>query len=104
MAQRSSTELATLLLVTATFALDCFSTFTSSPQTTELAAEERGDTISYWVAIGSAVAVGGGVLGSSVSGSAWPLVVTVAAAGAMWLLYTHAAHRGEGQLTPDTVA
>lgn len=51
--------------VWATFALDCFSTFCSSPQTTELNAKARAGTLMKWVGIGGVVAIGGGV-GASV--------------------------------------
>ena len=69
---------AILVAVYATFALDVFSTFTSSPQTTELNAEARADTLMKWVAIGTLVAVGGGAIGSWTSRSVWPLVASEA--------------------------
>ena len=45
---------AILLAVYATFALDVFSTFTSSPQTTEINASTRAGTLMKWVHLGIA--------------------------------------------------
>ena len=67
---------AILLAVYATFALDVFSTFTSSPQTTEINATARADTLMKWVKIGAVVAVGGGAVGSYIDKSALPVVAT----------------------------
>ncbi len=85
---------AILLAVYATFALDVFSTFTSSPQTTELNAAARADTLMKWVTIGTAVAVAGGAIGSWTSRSAWPLIATGTVAAAMWWTYNHAKNVG----------
>lgn len=85
---------AILVAVYATFALDVFSTFTSSPQTTELNAAARADTLMKWVKIGTVVAVGGGAIGSYTSRSAWPLVSTGVVAVAMYALYEHAKKSG----------
>lgn len=85
---------AILVAVYATFALDVFSTFTSSPQTTELNAAARADTLMKWVKIGTVVAVGGGAIGSYTSRSAWPLISTAVVAGAMWWTYEHAKNKG----------
>lgn len=85
---------AILVAVYATFALDVFSTFTSSPQTTELNAAARADTLMKWVTIGTLVAIGGGAIGSFTSRSVWPLVATTVVAGAMWWTYDHAKRAG----------
>ena len=91
---------AILVGVWATFALDVFSTLNSSPQTTELFAEDREDTLMHWVFIGSAVAVGGGTVATVVSGKAWPLIATIIVAGGMVWTYKHAIGRGQGQAPP----
>jgi hypothetical protein len=91
---------ATLALVAATFALDVFSTLNSSPQTTELFARDREDSLMHWVLIGSGVAVGGGAVGTVVSRQPWPLVSAAAVALGMWLLYKHAVVRGRDQEPP----
>lgn len=85
---------ATLMLVAGTFALDVFSTLNSSPQTTELFAGDREDSLMHWVVIGDAVAIGGGLAGTVVSGSAWPLLAACAVAVGMHLMYRHAVARG----------
>lgn len=94
MEHSNGTATATLILVAATFALDVFSTLNSSPQTTELFAADRKDSLMYWVGLGSGVAVAGGLIGTIVSKNVWPLLAAAAVAGGMVLLYTHASHRG----------
>ena len=93
---------AILLAVYATFALDVFSTFTSSPQTTEINASARADTLMKWVKIGVVVALGGGAVGSYASKSALPVVATSTVAVAMYLLYVHAKNTGLQSGAPGT--
>lgn len=93
---------AILLAVYATFALDVFSTFTSSPQTTEINASARADTLMKWVKVGAAVAVAGGVVGSAVDRSALPIVATGSIALGMYFLYVHAKNRGLESSAPGT--
>lgn len=85
---------AILLAVYATFALDVFSTFTSSPQTTEINAEARADTLMKWVKIGVVVAVGGGAVGSYAAKSPLPIMATSIVAVSMWFMYEHAKKSG----------
>jgi len=92
---------AILIGVWATFALDVFSTLNSSPQTTELFASERENTLMHWVLIGSGVAVGGGLVATFVSGKIYPVIATVAVAGGMYCAYTHAVSRGKDQPPPS---
>ena len=91
---------AILVGVWATFALDVFSTLNSSPQTTELFAGDREDTLMHWVVIGTAVGVGGGAVATMLSGKAWPLLATVAVSGGMYLMYRHAVARGQDKPAP----
>lgn len=95
---------AILLGVWATFALDVYSTLNSSPQTTELFADERESSLMHWVVIGTAVAVGGGAVGTWRSGSAWPLIGATAVAVGMFVCYKHAVRRGQGQAKPSNAA
>ncbi len=88
------TAVAILIGVWATFALDVFSTLNSSPQTTELNASARADTLMKWVMIGDVVAVGGGVAGSFVAKSPWPAVAAGGVAVGLTLLYMHAKKSG----------
>lgn len=85
---------AALIGIYATFALDCFSTFTSSPQTTELNAGARTPTLMKWVGIGGAVAVGGGLVATVIVKNPWPLLATLVVAALMWWMYRHAAASG----------
>ncbi len=89
---------AILLAVYATFALDVFSTFTSSPQTTEINASARADTLMKWVKIGFVVALAGGAVGSY----ALPLAATATVAAAMWWMYEHAKQSGLENGGPST--
>jgi hypothetical protein len=92
---------AIMIGVWATFALDVYSTLNSSPQTTELFAKDREDSLMHWVLIGTAVAVGGGALGSLVSRKPWPFLATAVVAGGMYWTYSHAVDRGRDQCPPD---
>jgi hypothetical protein len=85
---------AILIGVWATFALDVFSTLNSSPQTTELFADDREASLMYWVGIGAAVGIGGGAVATVLSKKPWPLITTVAVSGGMFLMYKHAVARG----------
>jgi hypothetical protein len=94
-------DVALLLGVYGTFALDVFSTLNSSPQTTELFAGDREDTLMHWVLIGDAAALGGGIAASYVTGNVWPLIATGGIVVMMHVLYKHAVHRGQGQARPE---
>lgn len=94
MENASGSLVAILIGVWATFALDVFSTLNSSPQTTELFAEDRQDSLMHWVAIGTAVGIGGGAIASVLSKKPWPLVATTGVSIGMYLMYCHAVKRG----------
>ena len=100
----NGTSIAILVGVWATFALDVFSTLNSSPQTTELFADDRKDSLMHWVRIGSAVAVGGGAVAFAVSGKVWPMLATVGVALGMYAMYAHAVQRGEGSAPPASAS
>lgn len=100
MSDQSRIGTAALVGIYATFALDVFSTLNSSPQTTELFADDREDSLMHWVMIGGAVAVAGGVAGSVMADNLWPLVGAVAVAGGMVFAYKHAVARGSGEKPP----
>ena len=88
----------------ATFALDVFSTLNSSPQTTELFARDREDSLMHWVLLGDAVAIGGGAFWTFKSGKPWPLIATVLVVVGMHFAYRHAVKRGQGQVPPSNAA
>lgn len=91
-------SIAILVGVWATFALDVFSTLNSSPQTTEINADKRAESLMYWVTVGGAVAVGGGLTATIVSRKPWPLLATAAVTAGLFLLYVHAKRRGLARL------
>ncbi len=103
MEHASGSIVAILIGVWATFALDVYSTLNSSPQTTELFAKDREDSLMHWVSIGAIVAVGGGAIASVVSWKAWPLIATGGVALMMHLFYVHAKNRGISQPPPMTL-
>lgn len=94
-AKITGTDVAILLGVYGTFALDVFSTLNSSPQTTELFAKDREDSLMHWVYIGAGVAVLGGCAGSYFTENLWPAAAAVFVAGGMYLAYAHALQRGK---------
>lgn len=91
-----------VLGIYATFALDCYSTFCSSPQTTELNAKARADTLMKWVTIGGAVALTGGVLATMYSGSPAPLIGVGGITVLMYWMYLHAKKSGLDSDEPGT--
>src|SRR5438309_9041863 len=91
---------AILVGVWATFALDVFSTLNSSPQTTELFADDRETTLMHWVMIGDATAIAGGLAGTIFSQDIWPLIGATGVVVMMHFLYRHAVARGKGVEPP----
>ena len=92
----------TLIFVMATFALDMFSTLTSSPQTTEINAKTRADTLMKWVYMADAVAVAGGVAAWSITGKWQALIGPVGVVAMMHYLYVHAKNAGLESDAPGT--
>lgn len=86
----------------ATFALDCYSTFCSSPQTTELNAKARADTLMKWVTIGGVVAIAGGAAASIYSGNKAPFVGAAIVTALMYVCYVHAKNTGLKSDAPAT--
>ena len=97
----TGTDVAIMLGVYGTFALDVFSTLNSSPQTTELFAKDREDSLMHWVFIGSAVAVAGGAAGAYVAESYWPLLAAGIVSAGMYAAYVHAVDRGKNNVKPS---
>jgi len=90
----NGTTAAILLGVWATFALDVYGSTNSSPQTTEINAARRADTLMKWVYLGGGIAVGGGAIASVMSKSIWPLMGTIAVSVLFTGLYVHARNNG----------
>ena len=90
----NGTSAAILLGVWATFALDVFGSMNSSPQTTEINAGRRADTLMKWVYMADLMAIGGGTIASVMSKKAWPLLGTAGISLLFTLLYMHAKRSG----------
>ena len=54
----------------------------------------------HWVVIGSGVALAGGVYGTVLSKSAWPIIGSTIVTVGMYAAYIHAVRRGKGQKPP----
>ena len=98
------TQTAILIGVYATLSLDVYSTLTSSPQTTEINAKTRADTLMKWVKLATVVAVAGGLAGSLVEGNPIPVVAAGTVAVLMYFLYEHAKRSGlsDGEVGTET--
>src|SRR5215472_9100872 len=70
----------------------------SSPQTTELFASDRADTLWKYVKLGHYQILGASVLGAVLAGKfwIWPLIGGGAAIGVMHAMYSHALKAGGG--------
>jgi hypothetical protein len=100
----SNTTIGTVAVlgIYATFALDCYSTFCSSPQTTELNAKARAGTLMKWVSVGGAVALAGGLAATVYSRSPAPLVGAGVITVLMYACYAHAKQVGLASDAPGT--
>lgn len=85
----------------ADLAYNTYSATNSSPQTTELFAGDRSDTLMKYVMIGHMQALGIGILGTVLARNFWPLVGTVSVGVIMHGMYVHAVNAGQGQAKPD---
>jgi hypothetical protein len=91
--------------VAADLVYNIFSATNSSPQTTELFAGDRADTLWKYVKLGavqSAVLVGVMVVGGGPSG-AWALAGGLLSAGFMWAMYRHALVAGMNGAAAENV-
>lgn len=86
--------LTTLLFVMATFALDMYSALNSSPQTTEINAKARAETLMKWVYIGDTVALVGGLVAWQQTGHLEAFAGTAIVVVLMHMLYVHAKRSG----------
>lgn len=86
--------------VYADLAANMYSATNSSPQTTELFAGDRSDTLWKYVKVGHAQAVVFGLIGSVLDRSLWPLLGTFSIGAIMHCMYTHALKAGQGIAPP----
>jgi hypothetical protein len=80
--------------VYAALAYDVISATNSSPQTTELNASERSQTLMKWVKIGELQIAAFAIAGSLLDKSMWPAVGAAIGGGLMWVQYQHAMQAG----------
>jgi hypothetical protein len=85
---------AALFGVYADLAYNAYSATNSSPQTTELFASERSDTLWKYVRLGGVQILALGVFGTLVARSLWPLLGVLVVGAAMHLMYSHALRAG----------
>jgi hypothetical protein len=91
----NGTTAAALLGIYATLAMDAYSAFCSSPQTTEINIDRREESLMYWVKLGSVFGIAAGILASVISKNITPMIATGAMVLLFWFLYGHAAKRGK---------
>lgn len=92
----------TLIFVMATFGLDMYSSLTSSPQTTEINASTRAETLMKWVYLADGVALAGGLAAWLITGKWQSLIGVAGVVVLMHYLYTHAKEAGLASSAPGT--
>jgi hypothetical protein len=81
--------------VYAALVYDIISATNSSPQTTEINAKKRADSLMRWVHIGLAQAVGFAMLGAVLDPDIWPPILGASIAGGlMYAQYRYALEKG----------
>lgn len=92
---------ATTVGVFAALAYDVTSANLSSPQTFELNAGQRAGTLNKWLNLNVVEAVGWGIFGSMLDGSALPMLGVALGIGSMWVKYKYAIKSGQASGLPD---
>jgi hypothetical protein len=87
--------------VYADLAFNLFSAMNSSPQTTELFADDRSDTLWKYVKIADGAALAFGLFGSLLDKSWWPLLGSLVVIVVMHVMYRHALQAGGGRSAPQ---
>lgn len=91
------------MAVYATLVYDIISATNSSPQTTEINAKARSDTLMKWVNLGLAQATVFVLLGVVLDKRHWPPAVGgFLAGGLLWMQYQHALRSGLSSSAPGT--
>ncbi len=89
--------------VYAALTYDIISATNSSPQTTEINAAARAETLMKWVKLGLAQAALFGLMGVALDKRRWPpLLGSGLAAALLWTQYVHARNAGLKQGGPPT--
>jgi hypothetical protein len=96
----TSTSAALAFGLYADLAYNIYSATNSSPQTSELFAGNRSDTLWKYVVIGHGQAIALGLFGSYLDKSLWPLAGTVTIGIVMHGMYAHALKAGMNKKPP----
>lgn len=103
MAALGETEGAVEFMVAAGLVFEIIAAACSSPQTTEINANSRADTLMKWVVIGMVMAAVFVLIACFMSKKKWPALFGGALAGAMlWVAYAHAKASGLRSQLPGT--
>jgi hypothetical protein len=86
---------AAVLGIYADLAMNIASATNSSPQTTELFAGQRSETLWKWVVIGGGASLAFGLAGSIIAGSALPFIATAVVVAVMGVMYSFALKWGQ---------
>lgn len=95
---------AVLFGVYADLAYNTYSATNSSPQTTELFAGERSDTLWKYVRLGALQVAALGLFGAYLAKSWWPLIGALCVAAVMHWMYSHALQAGGGETSEGMAA
>jgi hypothetical protein len=95
------------MAIYAALTYDIISATNSSPQTTEINADKRAETLMKWVKIGLWQAAGFGLLGVILEisdGESWwpPALGSITAGVLLWIQYVHALEAGVNSKKPGT--
>lgn len=96
-------SVAVTVAVYAALTYDIISATNSSPQTTEINAASRSETLMKWVKIGLVQAAGFAIIGILLDRRHWPPAVGAGLAGVLlWGQYVHAKNAGLKSVQPGT--
>lgn len=91
-----------LMAIYAALVYDVISATNSSPQTTQINAAKRADTLMFWVHIGLAQAAAFVILGTLISKSSAPILGGGIAGAALYVQYVYAKNAGLKNPGPST--
>ena len=103
MAELNGESSAVVVAIYAALTYDIISATNSSPQTTEINAAARADTLMKWVHLGLAQAALFAVIGATLDRRRWPPILgSGLAAALLWAQYLHAKSAGLAKGGPPT--
>jgi hypothetical protein len=103
MAELGNGGVAQTIAIYAALTYDIISATNSSPQTTEINAHSRSETLMKWVKIGLVQAAGFAVIGILLDDRHWPPALGAGLAAALlWVQYVYAKNAGMRSLLPGT--